>query len=183
MKPIFSSPDRRYFPLPPVDLFEPPNTHAPLMDEQEIQLNPAAPKNEIEHPDEILNDLLAESSPNHQVHQVQMQRDSQATDDSEKKAVVNPIWIHKADNKPITREECESLKCDMMRNFLSLARNGDLTIDFRFTSKFGDLKSGKMKLTSEFPEAAEAIKQILANMPFWKLLTAEDLKTQEGKTF
>ena len=150
------------------------------MDEQEIQFNPAAPKNEIKHPNEILNDLLAESSPNHQVHQVQ--RDNQATDDSEKKAVVYPIWIHKADYKPITQEEYKSLKCDMMRNFLSLARNGDLTIDFRFTSKFPDLKSGKMKLTSESPEAAEAIKQILAHMPFWKVLAAEDLNKQEGKT-
>ena len=72
-----------------------------------------------------------------------------------------------------------------MKNFLSLARTGDLTIDFRFTSKFADLQSGKMKLTSESPEAAEAIKRILSCMPFWRVLAAEDLSTQEaeGKTF
>ena len=65
----------------------------------------------------------------------------------------------------------------------SCSRNGDLTIDFRFTSKFSDLQSGKLKLTSESPEAVEAIKRILAIMPFWRVLSAEDLNTQEGKTF
>ena len=77
------------------------------------------------------------------------------------KKTVYPIWIHKADYCPISQEESDSLKCNMMKNFLSLARNGDLTIDFRFTSKFSDLQSGKLKLTSE---SAEAIKRILAIM-------------------
>ena len=153
-----------------VDMVESPNT----------QSNPAATPDEIELSDEMLNQLLAESTPIPQAQQAQ--QDIISADDAEKKTVY-PIWIHKADYRPITREEGDALKSDMMKNFLALARSGELTIDFRFTSKFSDLQSGKMKLTSESPQAAEAIKRILSCMPFWRVLAAEDLSTQEGKTF
>ena len=146
----------------------------PIVDKSALH-NPLLPVDVIEPPEELLNDMIAESSPNQQNQQGQM--DVHAGNNAEKKPL-HPIWIHKADYRPITQEECDSLKCDMMKTFLSLARNGELTIDFRFTSRFSDLQSGKIKLTSESLEAAEAIKLILSSTPFWKVLAADDLNTQ-----
>lgn len=49
--------------------------------------------------------------------------------------------------------------------------------------QISEIQSGKMKLTSKSPEAAEAIKRILSIIPFWRVLAAEDLNTQESMTF
>ena len=156
------------------------NTEYPPNVVQTTPHSPPPQENEIELPEDLLKDMLAESSP--QQHEQPEQTDDDPANATDKKTVY-PVWIHKADYRPISQKESDSLKCDMMKNFLSLARNGELTIDFRFTSKFSDLQSGKLKLTSESPEAAEAIKRILTILPFWRVLSAEDLNTQEGKTF
>ena len=136
--------------------------------------------NVIELPDNLLEEMIAESTTPQpqQTSSPDLQADQTA---KEKKTY--PVWIHKADFSPISQQECDALKTDLMKNFLTLAREGELKIDFRFTSKWSDIKSGKIKLTSECPESADAIRMVLANIPYWRVLSADDLDSQEGKTF
>jgi hypothetical protein len=75
-----------------------------------------ADNNVIDLPDDLLEEMIAEAAtPQPQ----QTSSPDQQADQTAKVKRTYPVWIHKADFRPISQQECDALKTDLMKNFLS----------------------------------------------------------------
>ena len=94
-----------------------------------------------------------------------------------------PIWIYKANFRAITNDERDGLNVLMLTRFLDMARKGEMVVEFRITSNYQDLSSGKLKIATENPYAIDAVKRLLEDLDDWRVLGPDDLSTTEGQAF
>ena len=167
-------PHREAEPTPALDL---QTLHQLPADRDEVDMNPATPSvphnaADVTLPGEDLNSLLEEAT-GPGLHPAA----------PEQRSKTYPIWIYKTNFRSITTDERDGLNVLMLTRFLDLARKGEMVIEFRITSNYQDLSSGKLKIATENPNAIIAIKRLLQDLDDWGVLGPDDLSTTEGQAF